>query len=84
MFKYPNHYLTLLNQQVIEATFYDGAMGKAQVKLLDKFTEEEVFVLYEHPEFENFTPDFRNKIQEAISVLIEHELKKDGPDGKEK
>jgi hypothetical protein len=66
--------LNLLAQRELESILGKDPSDASKAELTDKFSEEEIIRLLDHPKFDEFTVGFREKIWESVSKIFKREL----------
>lgn len=67
--------LNILNEKQLKEILYETA--PARVSMHDRFTEVEIVFLIDHPQFEDFSEEFRELIWVSISEIFVRELNRD-------
>ncbi len=68
--------LNTLDEKALQKILYASETDRSTVKLADRFTEVEIIHLIDHPDFDTFTPAFKETIWQSVSDIFSSELKR--------
>jgi hypothetical protein len=71
--KTPERNLNCLNEAELKQILYK--LSPERTSIHDHFTEDEIVFLIDHPNFESFSPDFKEFIRVSISEVFERKIK---------
>lgn len=69
--------LDALDEKQLLQILYETVQDQAVIKMSDKFTEAEIVHLLEHPQFEDFSEEFRERIWVSVNEIFSRVLNGD-------